>query len=328
MRFHFVCVPPLSLPLLFSPALCYSHFLVFFFFFRSYRGASPLQFCLLHNDRSTAISLIAINSVIDAGDILAQDMQRVHAADTFDMLFTRLSNASSTLLLQTLARLAHIIAHTQHTQLSIDTPQHVQHLLSHTHLHTRSALERRLRAPKIPRHLGHLSFTRMNAYTVRQLFRGLHGFTPVYTYLNGTQVLIVGMLLNEESAQRREDEEDRKAQQLQQLLFDFKLGSTPAIPLPSSIAPDFPANAAAPADASASSDLSSILPVSTCPPCESAGHLSWNRQQHTLDVVCADGEVVSLTHVHVQYRARAVAADEFLRGHLQGKLPKEQWKFQ
>ena len=60
-----------------------------------YRGASPLQQALLDNQPSTGFSIMSINDMMDAGDIIFQQEIKISHDDNFDSLRDKIMNESS-----------------------------------------------------------------------------------------------------------------------------------------------------------------------------------------------------------------------------------------
>ncbi len=67
-----------------------------------YRGASPMQYALLHGDSSTAISIFVLDELMDHGPIIAQEDSPIPPTDTFPILADHLAKQARTLLLRTL----------------------------------------------------------------------------------------------------------------------------------------------------------------------------------------------------------------------------------
>lgn len=71
-----------------------------------FRGASPVEHCLLSGDSVSGVSLQRITEELDAGDILVQQEVLVQSSDHYPDLFARLHQAGQELLLQGLSLLA------------------------------------------------------------------------------------------------------------------------------------------------------------------------------------------------------------------------------
>jgi len=67
-----------------------------------YRGAAPMQHCLLNGDTVTGVTTIALSAKIDAGDILLQREYPIEPEDDYGSLSERLALAGAELLAETL----------------------------------------------------------------------------------------------------------------------------------------------------------------------------------------------------------------------------------
>ena len=67
-----------------------------------YRGASPIQWAVINNDRITGVTIQKMAKRIDSGDILAKKEIELDAKETGGSLFDRLSVISAPLLLETI----------------------------------------------------------------------------------------------------------------------------------------------------------------------------------------------------------------------------------
>lgn len=68
----------------------------------SYRGAAPIQHCLLNGDTSTGITTIAITGKIDAGDIILQEEVPIQPGDDFGSLSVHLAERGAEMVVRTL----------------------------------------------------------------------------------------------------------------------------------------------------------------------------------------------------------------------------------
>jgi len=73
-----------------------------------YRGASPVQWALLHGEQITGISIFELNAKMDEGDILCQREFAIQTAETALELEGRLAQLGSELLVETIARIDRI----------------------------------------------------------------------------------------------------------------------------------------------------------------------------------------------------------------------------
>ncbi len=67
-----------------------------------YRGAAPINWAVINGDKKTGISIIKIDSRMDAGDIITQKEMNIEEADTSITLRERMAKLSAAVLLETL----------------------------------------------------------------------------------------------------------------------------------------------------------------------------------------------------------------------------------
>jgi len=70
-----------------------------------YRGAAPIQHCLLAGESITGVTTISLTPEVDAGDILMQREVPIYPTDDFGSLADRLAHLGADLLLETLDHL-------------------------------------------------------------------------------------------------------------------------------------------------------------------------------------------------------------------------------
>ena len=68
----------------------------------NYRGAAPINWCLINNETYTGVSIIKINEKIDYGDILMQKKVLIDKNDDFETLKDKLSVIGSRILYKTI----------------------------------------------------------------------------------------------------------------------------------------------------------------------------------------------------------------------------------
>ena len=68
----------------------------------NYRGAAPINWCLINNETYTGVSIIKINEKIDHGDILMQKKVLIDKNDDFETLKDKLSVIGSRILYKTI----------------------------------------------------------------------------------------------------------------------------------------------------------------------------------------------------------------------------------
>lgn len=78
-----------------------------------YRGASPIQSCLLGGEKTTGVTAMLMNEGLDTGDILAYSFTQTKSK-TSASLFDELALLSKPLIIKTLKNFPRLVAQTQH----------------------------------------------------------------------------------------------------------------------------------------------------------------------------------------------------------------------
>ncbi|MBO6194229.1 MAG: methionyl-tRNA formyltransferase [Clostridiales bacterium] len=68
-----------------------------------YRGAAPVQFCIINGDDVTGVTIMKMDAGMDTGDMLTQTEVAVDIDDTTDTLMAKLADAGRDLLLDTIS---------------------------------------------------------------------------------------------------------------------------------------------------------------------------------------------------------------------------------
>ena len=68
----------------------------------NYRGAAPINWCLINNEVKTGVTTFFINEKIDRGDILLKEEVNISDMDNFGSLYNKLSSVGSKLLIRTI----------------------------------------------------------------------------------------------------------------------------------------------------------------------------------------------------------------------------------
>ncbi|MCD8039247.1 MAG: methionyl-tRNA formyltransferase [Lachnospiraceae bacterium] len=129
-----------------------------------YRGASPINWCIINGERETGVTIMQMNEKLDEGDILTKITVPIAADETADSLFQKLSEAGAGLLVSTLLRIERdeIVPVKQNEAES-----------SYTRMMNKS--------------LGKIDWSR-SAVEIERLVRGLNSWPSAYTYINGKSV--------------------------------------------------------------------------------------------------------------------------------------------
>ena len=67
-----------------------------------YRGAAPINWCIINGETKTGVTTFFINEDIDQGDILLQKDIKINDDDDFESLYLKLSNLGAELLVNTI----------------------------------------------------------------------------------------------------------------------------------------------------------------------------------------------------------------------------------
>lgn len=70
-----------------------------------YRGASPIQSCIINGETETGVSIMQLDEGMDTGDILAMSKIQINYRETSETLFDRLAFVGADLLLEVLVKL-------------------------------------------------------------------------------------------------------------------------------------------------------------------------------------------------------------------------------
>lgn len=129
-----------------------------------YRGASPINHCIINGDKETGVTIMQMNEGVDEGDILSQAKVAIAEDETAESLFEKLSRTGAQLIVDTLARL-------ERGEIT-PVPQNDAES-SHTGMMKKS--------------FGEIDWSK-SAQEIERLVRGLNSWPSAYTYINGKSV--------------------------------------------------------------------------------------------------------------------------------------------
>jgi len=132
-----------------------------------YRGAAPINWAIMHGERQTGISIIKLNPVMDAGDIISQAKLKIAEEDDALTLRAKLIGLSAQCLCQAVASL-------EKGDYSL-TPQDRKKVSL---------------APKLTKPMGKIDW-RKTAGEIHNLVRGLLPWPTAYTYCKGKMLKIL-----------------------------------------------------------------------------------------------------------------------------------------
>jgi methionyl-tRNA formyltransferase len=125
-----------------------------------YRGAAPIQWCLIHGDEQTGVTMMQMNEGLDTGAILCQRSIAIRAEDTAQSLHDRLSTLGAEMIVDTLDSL--------NAGALSATPQHDE---DHTY------------APRLRKEDGRIDWSK-GAQDIVNLIRGTTPWPGAYSLLH------------------------------------------------------------------------------------------------------------------------------------------------
>lgn len=129
-----------------------------------YRGASPINRCIIDGEKETGVTIMQMDEGIDTGDILTTIKVPIADDETADSLFEKLSKAGAELIVDTLPKLER----GEITPIKQNDAES-----SHTKMMSKS--------------FGEIDWNK-SAVEIERLVRGLNSWPSAYTYINGKSV--------------------------------------------------------------------------------------------------------------------------------------------
>lgn len=133
-----------------------------------YRGASPIQWCIVCGEKETGVTAMKMDEGMDTGDILKTVKTEIGAEETAEELFDRLSVITAELLVNTLADL----------ESGSITPQ-------------KQDEERASYAPIIKKEMAQLDFENKTAKEIHNAVRGYYSWPCAYFFLENKRVKVI-----------------------------------------------------------------------------------------------------------------------------------------
>lgn len=129
-----------------------------------YRGAAPINWCIIDGEKETGITIMQMDEGIDTGDILTQKKVAIEEKETAESLFDKLSQAGAELIVETLPMIerGEIIPVKQEDNLSCY-------------------------AKMMDKSLGKIDWAK-DAVSIERLVRGLNSWPSAYTSFHGKSV--------------------------------------------------------------------------------------------------------------------------------------------
>lgn len=132
-----------------------------------YRGASPIQWCIVCGEKQTGVTTMLMDKGMDTGDILDTAVVDIGENETAEELFERLSVVSSDLMIKTLK--------------SIE---------SGTAKPTKQNEDEATYAPIIKKEMAHLDFNK-TAYELKCAIRGYYSWPCAFCFIEGKRVKVI-----------------------------------------------------------------------------------------------------------------------------------------
>lgn len=132
-----------------------------------YRGASPIQWCIVQGETETGITIMYMDKGMDTGDIIEIERVKIGDNETADELFERLSYISADLTVRTIEKISNGTA--------IRTPQ-CENEASY--------------APILTKDMAQMDFSK-KAFELKNLVRGFYSWPCAYFYLDGKRVKVL-----------------------------------------------------------------------------------------------------------------------------------------
>lgn len=133
-----------------------------------YRGASPIQWCIVCGETETGVTAMKMDEGMDTGDILKTVKTKIGAEETAEELFDRLSVITAELLVQTLSDL----------ESGNITP-------------IKQDEEKASYAPIIKKEMAQLDFKNMTSKEIHNAVRGYYSWPCAYFFLENKRIKVI-----------------------------------------------------------------------------------------------------------------------------------------
>ncbi len=141
-----------------------------------YRGASPIQWCIVCGETKTGVTTMFMNEGMDTGDILETAEVEIGKEETAEELFDRLSHISADLMVSTLSKL-------EKGEIT-PVPQNEQEATY---------------APIIKKEMAFLDFCNMTATEVVNAVRGYYSWPCAYFFLDSKRIKVIKAKLSDKT---------------------------------------------------------------------------------------------------------------------------------
>ncbi len=141
-----------------------------------YRGASPIQWCIVCGEEKTGVTVMQMDKGMDTGDILLQRETDILKGETAEELFDRLAVISADLMLETIDNIENITPIKQNEKEATY-------------------------APIIKKEMAELDFTKA-AKELYNAVRGYYSWPCAYFFLNGKRIKVIESAVGEKTNQK------------------------------------------------------------------------------------------------------------------------------
>ncbi|MBQ1962010.1 MAG: methionyl-tRNA formyltransferase [Clostridia bacterium] len=141
----------------------------------AYRGASPIQWCIVCGEKQTGVTVMQMDEGMDTGDIISQAVVDIGEQETAEQLFDRLSTVSAKLMAETLVSIENGTATRQ---------KQPDNGVSY--------------APILKKEMAELDFNK-NATELYNAVRGYYSWPCAYFFLEGKRVKVIKSAVAAES---------------------------------------------------------------------------------------------------------------------------------
>lgn len=136
-----------------------------------YRGAAPIQWCIINGETVTGVTTMQMNAGLDTGDMLVKEEVLIESTETADTLHDKLAVAGVSAIRKTIEQI----------KLGTLTPKKQDDSLSSY-------------APMIDKTTGYIDFSK-SAYEIYNLIRGLNSYPYASTTYLGTRFKVISAVL-------------------------------------------------------------------------------------------------------------------------------------
>lgn len=143
-----------------------------------YRGASPIQWCIVCGEEKTGVTIQKMDEGVDTGDIISTSEVEIGENETAEQLFDRLSHITAKLMVET-----------------------VDSILNGTATYTKQNEAEASYAPILKKEMAQIDFSK-SAREVHNAIRGYYSWPCAYFFLEGKRVKVIESRLAQKTNQK------------------------------------------------------------------------------------------------------------------------------